>query len=125
MSASPSKPFVGKAKNRPERDTLLLPYQIKWVRDQSRLKLAVKSRQIGWTWATAFAMVERKCVAGARLDAWISSRDEIQARLFLEDCAAFARLLDIAVKPFGALFWRRARRRRARCACQTDCEFTR
>jgi len=101
MSLDPAKPFMGRAKNRPARDTLLLPYQIKWVRDNSRLKLAVKSRQIGWTWATAFSLVERKCCAGARLDAWVSSRDEIQARLFLEDCAAFARLLDIAVRPFG------------------------
>jgi phage FluMu gp28-like protein len=102
MSDPFEKPFAGKAKNRPKRDTLLLPYQIQWVRDASRLKLAVKSRQIGWTWATAFSIVERKCLSNARLDAWISSRDEIQARLFLEDCGAFAKLLDIAARPLGA-----------------------
>ena len=96
-----SAPFVGKAKNFPPRHTLLLPYQAKWIQDRARLKLAVKSRQIGWTWATAYSLVRRKSMADARLDAWISSRDEIQARLFLEDCAAFAKILDAGARSLG------------------------
>jgi phage FluMu gp28-like protein len=92
---------MGAAKNIPKRNTLLLPYQAAWVKDASRLKIAEKSRQIGWTWATAYGLVARKALVDARLDAWVSSRDDIQARLFLEDCKSFAGLLNLAAKDLG------------------------
>jgi CRP-like cAMP-binding protein len=82
-------------------DTLMLPYQTAWIRDTSRLKLMEKSRQIGWTWATAYGLVARKALKTAALDAWISSRDDIQARLFLEDCKAFAKILHAAAQDIG------------------------
>lgn len=100
MSTAPDK-FMGKAKNIPVKPTMLLPYQAKWVKDESRLKIAEKARQIGWTWATAFGLLRRKTLKDARLDAWISSRDDIQARLFLEDCKNFAKLMDMAAKDLG------------------------
>jgi len=90
----------GKAKVRPGK-ALLLPFQAAWVQDKSRLKLAEKSRQIGWTWATAYGLVSRKALVDARLDAWISSRDDIQARLFLEDCKSFAGLLQLGAQDLG------------------------
>jgi phage FluMu gp28-like protein len=71
------------------------------VEDNSRLKICEKSRQIGWTWATAYGLVRRKSLKSARLDAWISSRDEIQARLFLEDCKDFATILQIGAEDLG------------------------
>ena len=92
---------MGNAKVIPAKNTLLLPYQAAWVKDVSRLKIAEKSRQIGWTWAEAYGLVTRKSLVTARLDAWATSRDEIQARLFLEDCKSFAKLLNIAAKDFG------------------------
>ncbi|HTB63805.1 MAG TPA: hypothetical protein VK737_09470, partial [Opitutales bacterium] len=64
---------------------LFLPYQKRWIEDRSRLKLLEKSRQVGMSWATAYALVRRQAEPGARLDAWVASRDETQARLFLED----------------------------------------
>ncbi|MEO8204888.1 MAG: terminase family protein [Chthoniobacterales bacterium] len=91
----------GQAKNIPAKDTLLLPYQAKWVRDPAQKKIAEKSRQIGWTWATAYGLVARKALVDARLDAWISSRDDIQARLFLEDCKGFAQLLNAGAEDLG------------------------
>ncbi len=91
---------MGRAKVIPP-NTLLLPYQSRWVKDTARLKLAVKSRQIGWTWATGYGLVRRKSVKGATLDAWISSRDEIQARLFLEDCKGFGDLLHVGARDLG------------------------
>ena len=92
--------FRGRAKIKPAFGKLLLPYQEKWILDNSRLKIAEKSRQIGWTWATAYSLVRRKCRAGERYDAWVSSRDEMQARLFLEDCRNFAKILDLAASDF-------------------------
>jgi phage FluMu gp28-like protein len=92
---------MGRAKNIPAKNTLLLPYQAKWVKDTSRLKIAEKSRQIGWTWATGYGLVTRKALVDARLDAWISSRDDIQARLFLEDCKGFAALVNAGARDLG------------------------
>lgn len=92
---------MGNAKIQPERNTLLLPYQAKWVKDRARLKLAEKSRQIGWTWASAYELVSQTCLAEARNEEWISSRDDIQARLFLQDCKAFAALLDLGARDLG------------------------
>ena len=91
---------MGAAKNIPGK-ALLLPYQKKWVEDSARLKICEKSRQIGWTWATAYGLVRRKSLADARQDAWISSRDDIQARLFLEDCKSFANLLQLGAQDLG------------------------
>ena len=93
-------PFAGRAKINPG-PTLLLPYQRKWVLDESPYKLAVKSRQIGWTWATAFGVVVRKSQEGERYDAWVSSRDEGLAQSFVEDCKMFAKTMDVVANYLG------------------------
>ena len=92
---------MGNAKIIPATEALLLPYQRRWVLDPSRIKIMEKSRQIGISWASAYALVRRKSQRGARYDAWVSSRDEIQARLFLDDCKHFAGILHTAVKDLG------------------------
>lgn len=97
-----AKKLTGKAKCALENiDALMLPYQAAWVRDRSRIKLVEKSRQIGFSWATAYDLVRQAAVDGARLDTWVSSRDELQARLFLEDCKKFGDILDIAASALG------------------------
>src|SRR5437899_3634627 len=73
----------------------LLPYQLRWVRDNSPLKIMEKSRQIGISFATAYSAVKRVGAVDARLDVWVSSRDEVQARLFLEDCEYWAKELQL------------------------------
>jgi phage FluMu gp28-like protein len=73
---------------------VFLPYQQAWIADNSRIKLMEKSRQVGMSWATAYGLVRSQCLEGARSDAWVSSRDDAQARLFLEDCRTFAKALD-------------------------------
>jgi len=92
---------MGNAKIKPKRNAVLLPYQDRWVKDNSRLKIAEKSRQIGWTWATAYGLVRRKSLVTATGDAWISSRDDLQARLFLEDSKNFAAILNAGAKDLG------------------------
>lgn len=93
--------FAGKCKIFPERDTLMLPYQSRWVRDRSRLKLMEKSRQIGISWGTAYELVSTTSQAGARFDDWVSSRDDLQARLLIQDCKAFAEILNIGAQDLG------------------------
>lgn len=93
---------MGNAKRIPASpDTIFLPYQGRWIADESRLKLMEKSRQIGISWSTAYAAVARTGRLGAKHDQWVSSRDDIQARLFLEDCKLFTGVLDLAARDLG------------------------
>lgn len=71
-------------------NAVFLPYQSSWCADRSRIKLIEKSRQIGMSWATANDIVSQSILSGSKYDFWVSSRDEIQARLFLQDCKKFA-----------------------------------
>jgi phage FluMu gp28-like protein len=95
----------GRAKNIPNNpDRVFLDYQNRWIDDKSLLKLMEKSRQIGISWATADATVERTAAKENRHDQWISSRDDIQARLFLEDCQRFANIYKMAAENLGMVF---------------------
>ena len=100
--------FAGRCKVFPAplengKEPVLLGYQAKWVLDDARLKIAEKSRQIGWTWSEGYKIVRDKSQADSKLDHWISSRDEIQARLFLEDCKGFAQLLNLGARDLGQM----------------------
>ena len=48
--------------------------QIDWIKDDSPLKLAVKSRQIGFSFANSCRLVLQVSADDARLDGYISSR---------------------------------------------------
>lgn len=85
----------------PNPDALFLPFQARWVTDTSRLKLMEKSRQIGISWSTAYTAVERTAAKAARFDQWVSSRDEMQARLFIEDCRLWTDVLKVAGEYLG------------------------
>ncbi|PAL20209.1 terminase family protein [Sphingopyxis sp. GW247-27LB] len=93
---------MGRARIIPaNRGAIFLPFQSRWIEDNSRLKLARKGRQLGFSWATAYAADKRTAVQGARYDQWVSSRDDIQARLFLEDCKLWAQAMDVAARDLG------------------------
>lgn len=97
-----STKIKGRAKCIPkDRDAIFLPYQNRWITDANRLKLGEKSRQIGFTWCTAFAVNERASLQGARYDEWVSSRDEEAARLFIADCKFWAQIQNLAAKDLG------------------------
>lgn len=97
---SKSNPY-GCAKNIPP-DKFFLPYQKAWIEDSSTLKLMEKSRQIGLSWSTAYRVVRETSQKGRQYDTWVSSRDDIQAQLFLEDCKSFANILHRACKDLGS-----------------------
>lgn len=87
----------------PRRDTekmpFFLPYQTAWIKDKSRRKIIEKARQIGLSWATSYSDVRE--ASTDRRDIWVTSRDEIQARLYLEDCAKWAKILNTAASYLG------------------------
>jgi phage FluMu gp28-like protein len=92
----------GKAKIIPGNpDSLFLEFQEKWIVDANRLKLMEKARQIGISWSTSYACTERTAIAGARNDQWVSSRDDLQARLFIEDCKMWAQMFKLAAEDLG------------------------
>ena len=80
---------------------VFLPYQSRWIADRSRVKMSEKGRQLGFSWATAYDNVMSAGRQGALLDEWVSSRDEIQARLFLDDCKLFSGVVDLAARDLG------------------------
>ena len=95
---------MGAARNIPiNTEAALLPYQAKWVADTSRLKLIEKSRQIGMSWACAYGAVERTAMKGTRHDQWVSSRDDTQAKLFLDDCKFWSDVLGQAANDLGEI----------------------
>lgn len=57
-----------------------------------------KSRQIGMSWTTSYELVRRHCVSSEKYDSWVSSRDELQAKLFIGDCKKFASILNTAAE---------------------------
>lgn len=87
-----------------QKDTIFMPYQLKWIHDRSQLKIMEKSRQIGISWATAYALVRNVATPKNRYDSWITSRDELQGKLLLDDCKFFARLFHVAFKDLGSEF---------------------
>ena len=64
-----------------------LPYQKRWILDDSAMKLYAKSRRIGITYATSFR-VNDKCLRRPGTVQWVTSRDEFTAREFITDYIA-------------------------------------
>lgn len=72
--------------------SILLPYQMAWINDDSALKLGDKSRRTGWTYVEAYDVVSRRWrkTNNVKRDCWFSSADESAAREFIEYCAFWA-----------------------------------
>ena len=68
-----------------------LPYQARWIKDESPIKLYEKTRRGGITYATSYRSCI-KCIRSGEKDStfvqWVSSRDEITAKEFVTDYVA-------------------------------------
>lgn len=71
-----------------------LPYQLAWIADDSRMRLAEKSVRIGWTFADAFKNV-RKRLHHARRDYLFASRDQPSAIEYVETCYRFCEIYNL------------------------------
>lgn len=93
--------FKGRAKNIPERDLFMLPYQDKWIKDPAIMKLMEKSRRIGISYGSSYEDVRYHAQAESRLQTWVSSRDELTARQYVRDCMGFGKVLHLAALQCG------------------------
>jgi Mu-like prophage FluMu protein gp28 len=83
--------------------TWFLPTQAQWLEDPSPLRIWEKSRQVGATKTDAFDSVMKVSPANAKFDVWVTTRDEVQARLYLEDCKEWATILHLVSTDLGVL----------------------
>ena len=74
----------------PDSPYVLLPYQIRWQEDKSPVRVAEKSRRIGWTWGVASEAVLEAAEAGG-MDQFYVGYNLPMAAEFIGDCAFFAK----------------------------------
>ena len=74
---------------------VLLPYQAKWIADESDVKVAEKSRRVGLSWAEAADdTLYAASVAGD--DVFYIGYNAEMARGFINDCAFWAKHYNLA-----------------------------
>ena len=79
---------------------MLLPYQRRWVRDESPIAIGEKSRRIGWTFASAYRAVDRRVMEGT--DLFYTSADVSAAREFIEQCKEWVHAFRTVAHDMGA-----------------------
>lgn len=75
------------------------PYQVAWIKDQTRTAIAEKSRRIGFTYAEAYRSVERRIQLGT--DHLFASRTKETSGEFIEYCKMFARVFGVVAEDLG------------------------
>lgn len=78
-----------------------LPYQADWIRDPARLKICEKGRQIGLSYADSYDSVAKTALKNGR-DVWVMSRDEVQARQYIQYCKRWSNVLKYAASDISA-----------------------
>ena len=76
-------------------------YQADVIQDASPLVIVEKGRQIGLSYAVSYKAVKLAGNKTAKLDVWVMSRDEIQAKQFLLYCKRWARVVNFACEDLG------------------------
>lgn len=76
-----------------------LPYQEAWINDDSPLKVAEKSRRVGFTYASSYRMFQKCMRRGRGFTQWVSSRDRLTAQELIRDYVAmWCRLANVAAR---------------------------
>ena len=74
-----------------------LPYQEAWINDESPLKVAEKSRRVGFTYASSYRMFQKCLRRGRGFTQWVSSRDQLTAQELIRDYVAmWCKLANVA-----------------------------
>lgn len=77
-----------------------LPYQQRWLSDNSPIKIWEKSRRIGATYVQSYEDV-RDCIAKTVPAVWFSSADESAAKEYITYCEMWVKLFHVAAKSMG------------------------
>lgn len=77
---------------------ILLPYQARWVADQSPVKFGEKSRRVGFSWAEAAddTLYASEKGTGEKRNVWYIGYTKDMALEFINDCANWARAYNMA-----------------------------
>lgn len=67
------------------KESYFLPYQEAWINDESPLKVAEKSRRVGFTYASSYRMFQKCMRRGRGFTQWVSSRDQLTAQELIRD----------------------------------------
>ena len=77
----------------------LLGYQNRWVNDPAPLKVIVKGRRIGVSWAEAYSAVMHAAEGAG--DVYYQAYDKDMTRTFIDDCAYWAEVLELSASKVG------------------------
>jgi phage FluMu gp28-like protein len=88
--------------NQETRSSYFLPYQIRWLQDDSPVKIWEKSRRIGATYVQSYEDVY-DCVTGRVDKVWFSSADESAAKEYIAECSKWAQLFNMAATALGEI----------------------
>ena len=80
-----------------ETTGVLLPYQIRWVSDRTRVKVCEKSRRVGLSWSEASDDVlwASQKGTGEKRNAWYIGYNKDMALEYINDCANWARAYNL------------------------------
>lgn len=101
MILVPTSPRERKEWEAKVRKAPLLKYQSDWNADRARLKIMEKGRQEGISWTDSLDTLLETSQVGWPFDAWVSSRDQIQAQLYGADVGAWAKKMQIIAGELG------------------------
>src|SRR5574344_841055 len=81
-------------------DKYFLPYQLRWLKDKSKIKIWEKSRRIGATYVQSFEDVQ-DCINKRVPAVWFSSADESAAKEYIDYCEQWVKYFHGIVKNWG------------------------
>jgi len=84
------------------KENFFLPYQLRWLNDNSKIKIWEKSRRIGATYVQSYEDVW-DCVNNNVPSVWFSSADESAAKEYIDYCKKWVNLFHIAAKDLGEM----------------------
>ena len=82
------------------KSPFFLPYQMRWLKDKSKVKIWEKSRRIGATYVQSYEDV-RDCVYKKVPAVWFSSADESAAKEYIDYCEQWVKVFNMSAKSLG------------------------
>lgn len=82
------------------RGKYFLPYQQRWLQDESQFMIWEKSRRIGATYVVGYGDV-RSVIKTPKWPVWFSSADESAAKEYIDYCERWAKVFDVVAQNLG------------------------